>query len=87
MAARRRAREERRIEVRDTRDLVVEDGRAGGDDPVGLAERITVVPRWTSVGGAAIEGEMGGAAADDTAAGCRVAAGGRDRRDDDEQPE
>ena len=36
--------EERWIEVGDTRNLAVEDGRAVGDGAVGLAKRTTVLP-------------------------------------------
>jgi hypothetical protein len=41
--------EERRIEPGDTRDRVVEDGRAVGDGTAGLAERSTVLTSGTAV--------------------------------------
>ena len=69
--------EERRIELGDTRDLVVEDRRAVGDGTVGLAERTAVLAarsrRWV-VRPARVEDEDPG----DPAAEERG-----DRRDDD----
>ena len=49
--------EERWIEVGDTRNLVIEDRRAGGDGTVGLASAPRCSLRSTSMGDAAVEDE------------------------------
>jgi hypothetical protein len=82
--------EKSRIEVRDARNLVVEDRRAFGDGTVGLAERTTFLP-WGD-GALAGRATVVGARDGDRRRGCRggrrqrlVDEGGGDRSDDDEQ--